>query len=60
MTDILPGNPSLGDGGGVEVLTGIAQSAALGDPAEVMRMVEGMGCHDCAFDIAEAQERMGE
>ncbi|CAN5749663.1 hypothetical protein BH23CHL3_BH23CHL3_11500 [soil metagenome] len=51
MTDILPRNPSLGDGGGVEVLTGIAEAAALGDPSLVQRAVS-FTCVDLPFDQA--------
>jgi hypothetical protein len=58
MTDILPGNPSLGDGGGVEVLSGIAQSAALGDPALVQRHVS-LTCADLPFDQASEQSGGG-
>jgi hypothetical protein len=54
MTEILPNNPSLGDGGGVEVLSGIAETAALGDPSLVQRTV-GLSCVDLPFDQAGNQ-----
>lgn len=48
MTDILP-NRSTIDPSGVQVLSQIAETAALGDPSEVISMIEGLRCNDLSF-----------
>lgn len=48
ITDVLPANK---DPDGAESLTGVAASAALGDPSQIVSRVEGIGgCRGLEFD----------
>lgn len=48
MIDVIPSSPVLGPDG-VQVLSQIAETAALGDPSEVISMIEGLRCNDLSF-----------